>query len=99
MTIQETCSIGKRGTVVIPARIRKHLGLEEGTLVIAEERDDGVLLRPAVAVPLEAYSRERKAEFLLSTAIDATDYVEAIAAVREMGLDPAAIPHAKPPGA
>jgi len=41
-------------------------GLEERALVIAEEREDGILLRPAVAMPVEIYT-ERKAEFLLST--------------------------------
>jgi len=37
--------------------------LEEGALVIAEEREDGILLRPAVAMPVEIYTSERKAEF------------------------------------
>ena len=99
MTVKATCSIGKRGTVVIPARIRKRLGLEEGALVIAEEREDGVLLRPAMAVPLEIYSPERKAEFLLSSATDETDYAKVVEEVRKMGLDPEKIPHIKPPGA
>ncbi|MDA8165030.1 MAG: AbrB/MazE/SpoVT family DNA-binding domain-containing protein [Desulfobacteraceae bacterium] len=98
MTVQETCSIGKRGTVVIPARIRKHLGLKEGSLIIAEEHEDGVLLRPAVAVPLETYSTERKAEFILSDAVDKADYEKAVAEVRKMGLDPEKIPHFRPPG-
>ncbi|MCF6290182.1 MAG: AbrB/MazE/SpoVT family DNA-binding domain-containing protein [Desulfobacterales bacterium] len=99
MTDQATCSIGKRGTVVIPARIRKRLGLEEGALVIAEEREGGVLLRPAMAVPLEIYSPERKAEFLLSNATDETDYAQVVEEVRKMGLNPEKIPHIKPPGA
>ena len=98
MTIQETCSIGKRGTVVIPARIRKHLGLTEGSLIIAEEHADGVLLRPAMAVPLETYSAERRAEFILSNAVDRADYEKAAAEVRAMGLDPETIPHFRPLG-
>lgn len=70
--------------------------MQEGTLVIAEERAEGILLRPAVAVPVETYSPERVAEFLLSNAVDAAGYAEAVAEVRRMGLDPDAIPHAKP---
>ena len=62
----EASKVGKRGAVVIPARLRKRFGLREGMLVIAEAREDGILLRPAVALPLEAYSPERVAEFLLS---------------------------------
>lgn len=88
--------VGQKGTVVIPASIRRRFGLEEGSLVIAEEREEGILLRPAVAVPVEIYTPERQAEFLLSNALDEEDYAEAVAVVRRMGLDPARIPHRKP---
>jgi hypothetical protein len=47
-------------------------------------------------VPIETYSRERKAEFLLSNAVDAADYAQAVNDVRDLGLDPDLIPHAKP---
>ena len=40
----------------------------------AEAREDGILIRPAVIVPIERYSPERKAEFLLSTATTVADY-------------------------
>ena len=92
----EAIRVGKRGTVVIPAPLRKRLGIEEGSLVIAEARDEGVLLRPAVAVPVEIYTPERRAEFLLNTAVDAADYEAAVEAVRAMGLEPASIPHRPP---
>jgi hypothetical protein len=49
-----------------------------------------------VTVPLEVYSRERKAEFLLSNAVDAGDYRRAVEDVRAMGLDPADIEHERP---
>ena len=96
LSTRETSKVGKRGTVVIPARLRKHFGIAEGSLVITEERDEGILIRPAVAMPIESYSRERIAEFLLSNAIDADDYAGAVEEVRRMGLDPNAIPHQKP---
>lgn len=92
----ETSKVGRRGTVVIPADLRRRFGIEEGTLVIAEEREDGILLRPAVALPVESYSPERVAEFLLSNAVDEADYANAVERVRGMGLDPGAIPHVKP---
>jgi len=93
---RETSKVGKRGAVVIPARLRKRFGIEEGALVIAEERSDGILIRPAVALPVEAYSPERVAEFLLTNVVDAKDYAKAVARVRKMGLDPGSIPHIKP---
>jgi len=95
-TAVEASKVGKRGAVVIPARLRRRFGIREGTLVIAEEREDGILIRPAVALPIEAYSRERIAEFLLSNAVDAQDYAEAVAKVKSMGLDPNSIPHVRP---
>ena len=93
---QSTSRVGKRGTVVIPAALRRRFGIEEGSLVIAEDREEGILIRPAVAVPLESYSQERKAEFLLSNAVDVEDYARAEEEVRKMGLDPATIAHRKP---
>lgn len=92
----ETSKVGKRGAIVIPARLRKRFGIEEGTLIIAEELGDGIFIRPAVAVPVEVYSAERVAELLLGNAVDAPDYDAAMAEVRALGLDPDTIPHSKP---
>jgi AbrB family looped-hinge helix DNA binding protein len=92
----QTSKVGKRGTVVIPSRLRRRFGFEEGSLVIAEEAAEGVLIRPAAAVALEIYSPERQAEFLLSNAVDARDYERVSKLVRRMGLDPDVIPHRKP---
>jgi AbrB family looped-hinge helix DNA binding protein len=92
----ETSKVGKRGTVVVPARLRRKFGIEEGRLVIAEERPEGILIRPALALPVEIYTPQRKAEFLLSNAVDAEDYRAAVAEVKKMGLEPASIPHHKP---
>lgn len=92
----ETARVGKRGTVVIPAGLRRRYGLEEGAMMIAEARPDGILLRPAVTLPVETYTPERRAEFLLSNAVDDADYERAVKEVRSMGLDPESIPHRKP---
>ncbi len=90
--------IGRRGTVVIPAKLRRRFGLEEGSFAVAEERAEGVLIRPAVVMPVEVYTPERRAGFLLNNAVSAADYRRARAEVRRMGLDPDAIDHVKPPG-
>lgn len=94
----ETSRIGKRGTFVIPAKLRRRFGIQEGSEVIAEATPDGILIRPAMTVPIEVYSAERRAEFLLSNAVDAQDYQRAMDEVRRMGLDPDAIPHHRPEG-
>ena len=69
----EKTKIGKRGTVVIPAGLCKSHGLEEGSLVIVEALPQGVLLRPVVTLPVEIYTPERKAAFLLSTRLFSGD--------------------------
>jgi len=91
-----TTKIGKRGAVVIPAGLRRKYGFEEGSLVVAEAREEGVLLRPAVTLPLERYTPERKAEFLLNNVVTPGDYAWALEEVKKMGIDPKTVPHEKP---
>jgi AbrB family looped-hinge helix DNA binding protein len=88
--------IGKRGTVVIPAPLRKKYGFEEGSQLIVEALPDGVFLRPVVTLPVEIYTPERKAEFILNNTITLEEYALAVKKVRNMGLDPETIPHKKP---
>jgi len=91
--IMESAKVGKRGAIIVTARLRKRFGIEEGSIVVAEEKDDGILIRPAVVIPIERYTPERKAEFLLSNAVSPKDYRRARKAVQQLGLDPDAIPH------
>ena len=92
----ETTKIGRRGTVVIPAGLRRKYGFEEGSLVMAEGRREGILLRPVITLPLEVYTPERKAEFLLNNVITPEDYSWAVKEVQKLGVDPEKIPHEKP---
>lgn len=89
----ESAKVGKRGAIIVPAKLRKRFGIEEGTLVITEPREDDILIRPAVAFPVEKYTPERKAEFLLSTATTDADYRRARKEVKKFGIDPDTIPH------
>ncbi len=63
--VSETSKVGKRGTLVIPAKLRNRFGLQEGSLVIAEETPEGILLRPAIAIPTARLTQERVEELLL----------------------------------
>ena len=92
----QSARVGKRGAIVVPAKLRKRFGIEEGSIVIAEEADGGILIRPAIVVPVERYSAERKAEFLLSNAVDKADYRKARREIRKLGLDPDSIAHRRP---
>jgi len=92
----EAVRVGKRGTIIVPAKLRKRYGITEGGLVTTEEREGGVLIRPAIVLPVERYTPERKAEFLLSTAPTKKDYHRARKEVKKLGLDPNTIPHRPP---
>lgn len=92
----EAVKVGRHGAIVVPAKLRKRYGIEEGQLVTAEGREDGVLIRPAVLLPVERYTPERKAEFLLSTATNGKDYQRARKEVKKLGLDPDTILHRRP---
>lgn len=83
-----TVKIGKRGTLVIPAQLRQSYGLEDGDLISLEGKEGGILLRPVVTLPMEKYSPEDKARFLLANTVTKEDYAWAAAEVRRMGLDP-----------
>jgi bifunctional DNA-binding transcriptional regulator/antitoxin component of YhaV-PrlF toxin-antitoxin module len=58
-----TIQINTRGNMTLPVQIRRALGIEKGGVVMAETAQGGVLLRPAVAYPIELYNDERVAEF------------------------------------
>jgi AbrB family looped-hinge helix DNA binding protein len=92
----ETARVGSRGTIVLPARLRRKLGLAEGSLVLVEEREGGILVRPAQAYPVEMYPPARVAELLLNNAVDDEDYRSACEEVRRLGLQPESIPHQRP---
>lgn len=88
--------VGDGGTLSIPEEFRRRHGLDPESTVIVESRDDGIFLRPASSLSRHTYSEERRAEFLLTNAVDEDDYREAVEIVRSMGLDPEQIPHERP---
>jgi uncharacterized protein (DUF433 family) len=49
-----------------------------------DEREEGILIRPAAVVPVESYSAARKAEFLLSNAVSGADYRKARKVVEQL---------------
>ena len=82
------------GSILLPDALRQRFGLREGSMLIAAESAEGILLRPADL--MEMYTPERKAEFLLGNATTPEEYAETVAEVRRMGLDPDRIDHFRP---
>ncbi len=56
-------TVTSRGVVTLPAKLRRALGLKADDQLIAETTSEGLLLRPAVTLPVEIYSEKRIREF------------------------------------
>ena len=97
MADTETVYVGQSGDVPLPTSIQERAGIAAGSAVTLEARDGMIIVRTSDFDP-EIYTPERKAEFLLSNAVDATDYAVACGEVIKMGLDPNRIPHERPSG-
>lgn len=61
--MKATLTITSRGVVTLPAKLRQALGLKADDQLIAETTPDGLLLRPAITLPVEIYSENRIREF------------------------------------
>jgi AbrB family looped-hinge helix DNA binding protein len=56
-------TINSRGVITLPAKLRKSMGLKADDQLIAETTPEGLLLRPAVTLPVEIYTAQRVREF------------------------------------
>jgi AbrB family looped-hinge helix DNA binding protein len=56
-------TLTERGVITLPAKLRKALGLKADDQLIAEATPEGLLLRPAVTLPVEIYTPAREQEF------------------------------------
>jgi len=61
--VKATLTVTSRGVVTLPAKLRAALGLKADDHLIAETTPEGLLLRPAVTLPVEIYSEKRIGEF------------------------------------
>ncbi len=61
--MKETVTITSRGVITLPVKLRRALGLKANDQLIAESTPEGLLLRPAVTLPVELYTGERVREF------------------------------------
>ena len=61
--MQNKVTINERGVITIPARMREAFGIKANDELIIEDTEQGLLLRPAVSVPIEIYTEQRIKEF------------------------------------
>jgi AbrB family looped-hinge helix DNA binding protein len=61
--MKTTLTVTSRGVVTLPAKLREALGIKGDDQLIAETTPEGLLLRPAVTLPIEMYTEARIREF------------------------------------
>ena len=61
--MKTTVTVTRRGVVTLPAKLRESLGIKADDQLIAETTPEGLLLRPAVTLPIEIYTEKRVREF------------------------------------
>jgi bifunctional DNA-binding transcriptional regulator/antitoxin component of YhaV-PrlF toxin-antitoxin module len=91
-----TIKMGKRGTIVLPVKLRKQFGLGDGSLLVTEARDGEIRSRPAFVYEPEAWSPQRKAYLTLINAMTQEEFDEVSALLREEGIDPTDAPGLDP---
>ena len=88
--------MGKRGTLVLPAKLRKQFGLEDGSLLVTEAKDGEIRLRPAFVYEQEPWSPEETAYFILINSMTKEEWDRNIPHVFQLGVDPMRIEGLEP---
>jgi len=54
--MKQTVTVSNRGQLTLPANLRKRFGIKGGGTVILEERENEIVIKPAVVLEVEVYS-------------------------------------------
>ena len=57
--MNDTVVVSSRGQITLPAALRKRLGIKGGDVVILEDRDNEVILKPGIVLEIQHYSDEQ----------------------------------------
>jgi AbrB family looped-hinge helix DNA binding protein len=91
-----TIKMGKRGTIVLPAKLRKQFGLEDGSLLVTEAKDGEIRIRPAFLYEPPVWSPEETAYFILINSMTQEEWDENLPHVLELGIDPKTVTGLEP---
>jgi len=54
--MRQTLIVSNRGQLTLPASLRKRFGIKDGGAIILEERDNELILKPAMVLEVEMYT-------------------------------------------
>jgi antitoxin PrlF len=69
--MKQTLIVSNRGQFTLPASLRKRFGIKDGGPIILEERDNELVLKPAMVLEVEMYTDAQVAAW------DKADYLDA----------------------
>ncbi len=61
--------VSSRGQLTLPAKMRKKYGIDEGSVLVAEDRNGEIVLKPAAVMEVEYYSDEQIKEWVATDRI------------------------------
>lgn len=68
--MRQTVLVSNRGQLTLPADLRKRFGIDKGGVVVLEDRESELVIKPAIVLEIEMYSDSQ------ITAWDAEDRLE-----------------------
>jgi AbrB family looped-hinge helix DNA binding protein len=54
--MSQTLFVSNRGQLTLPASLRRRFGIKDGGAIILEERDNELVLKPAMVLEVEMYT-------------------------------------------
>lgn len=57
--MRQTLIVSNRGQLTLPANVRKRFGIKNGSAIILEERENELVLKPAMVLEVEMYTDEQ----------------------------------------
>ena len=54
--MRQTLIVSNRGQLTLPANMRKRFGIKDGGVIILEERDNELVLKPAMVLEIDTYT-------------------------------------------
>ena len=71
--MRQTVLVSSRGQLTLPADLRKRFGIDKGGVVVLEEREKELVLKPAIVLEIEIYSDAQIAAWDAEDRMDPAD--------------------------
>ena len=76
-----TLVVSSRGQITLPATVRKRYGIRAGDVMILEDREEEIVLKPGIVVEVQRYSDAQIAEWAAADTLDDEERARLLEAV------------------